>query len=140
MIPGVLDEEETLLRLPSAEVTKTEGVATPTVTSEGSRSGDVSSNPGASEDEDSISIVVPAQKFVSIILSNMQLNYEAWQAELPPQEAPSPPSDSSKPEVSAVVVPAEGSSDGGNKMDCKSGGSVPSVVESPALLPVASEV
>ena len=29
-------------------------------------------------------VLTPAQNFVSIILSNLQINYEAWQAELPP--------------------------------------------------------
>ena len=29
-------------------------------------------------------VVTPAQNFVSIILANLQINYEAWQAELPP--------------------------------------------------------
>ena len=29
-------------------------------------------------------VVTPAQNFMSIILTNLQINYEAWQAELPP--------------------------------------------------------
>ena len=29
-------------------------------------------------------VLTPAQNFMSIILSNLQINYEAWQAELPP--------------------------------------------------------
>ena len=31
-------------------------------------------------------VLTPAQNFMSIILSNLQINYEAWQAELPPDK------------------------------------------------------
>nr|BAA34309.1 EFPDE3 [Ephydatia fluviatilis] len=90
VIPGVLEDNDIRSATPVIDASKTEGMTTPSVTSDETRFSDTTARPETNEDEDNISIVIPTKKFMSVILSNLQMNYEAWQAELPPPEMPSP--------------------------------------------------
>ena len=164
LIPGVLEDNDTPAATPLTDSSKTEGVTTPTVASDEPRSGDtggdraIAGSSITNEDEDGISVVVPTNKFVSVVLFNLQMNYEAWQAELPPPEVPSPavssqsevpsPAVSSQSEVpsravsSQSEVPGTGNERAG-RTEGKSSVGVSSVAEPSAkidLPPVASKV